>query len=418
MGNSEKKNATLCCHVDLTFRLSVMSLSLIFLLTMVLLTSGISVSSVSEFSEGMRSFQNEVSPDGKRKSTVQTTGAIAASIGVDNDQLFRGLIGVSAVAAIVIGLLLVAATAGSFAGPAGSKQPKAVVVVVPGLNPDVVESAMASYKASSLAGIVTSGAAYGRIAANASDTTAALVSLLTGTAIAFHNVTNSSSLNVLKSSDATTFMRYLNQASLKTALVASERFFSGSTYDSTGKCSSVGLLDAECVGLACPTDATAYCNSATRNILSNQITALMSTTISDAFSTAAPGNSLVTVVVDAFADLRREDDNSLRALSAVSLLDGVIGQIVLAVEQRSYQTQENWLVTVVGDGVHSAQQAPLFVIPVSSGSVIRASPINTASGNIVDVFPTIAKWFNLPVFPSVVGTSQGICGDGRSVSAC
>ncbi|CUE71558.1 membrane-associated protein, putative [Bodo saltans] len=367
----------------------------------------------------MRNFQEEIGADGKRKSNT-SAGFIAQKLGIDDNRMFQGLVGVFAVSAIVIGLLLVAFTSGSGAGPAGSKQPKAIIVIVPGLNPVVLESALNSNKAANLAGLVTSGAAYGRIASNATDPTAALVSLLSGTAASYHNVSSSSALGAFQSSAATSFLRYLNEASLKTTLIASANFYSGSTYNTSGQCSTVGTLDAECAGIACPSDATsAYCNSATRVIVNNDDTALMSTIISNAFSTAAPGNSLVTIVVDAFSSLRALDDNSLRALSATALLDGVVGQLVLAAEQRSYKADENWLVTLVGDGVNSAQQAPLFVIPVSAGSVIRAKSINTATGNIVDIFPTIASWFNLPTTSSfVVGSVQGICGDGRTVSTC
>jgi hypothetical protein len=367
----------------------------------------------------MRNFQEEIGADGKRKSNT-SAGFIATKLGIDDNQMFQGLVGVFAVSAIVIGLLLVAFTSGSGAGPAGSKQPKAIVVIVPGLNPVVLESALNSNKAASLADLITRGAAYGRIAANTTDPTAALVSILSGTAANFHNVSSSAGLSAFQSSAAASFLRFLNEASLKTTLIASANFYSGSTYNTSGQCASVGVLDAECTGLACPSgDSTAFCNSATRVIVSNDDTALMSTIISNAFSTSAPGNSLVTIVVDAFSTLRAMDDNSLRALSATALLDGVVGQLVLAAAQRSHNANENWLVTIVGDGVNSAQQAPLFVIPVSAGSVIRAKAINTATGNIVDIFPTITSWFHLPTAStSVVGSVQGICGDGRTVSAC
>lgn len=367
----------------------------------------------------MRNFQEEIGADGKRKSNT-ATGFIATQLGVDDNQVYRGLIGVTAVVAIVVGLLLVSFTSGSDDGPAGSKVPKAIVVIVPGLNSLVLESAMNSNKAANLAGLISSGAAYGQISTNVSDTTAALVTILTGTAASFHNVSNSASLGAFKASTATSFLRFVNEASLKSTLIASANYYSGSTYNTSGQCATVGVLDAECSGLACPsTDSAAFCNSATRVIVSNDDSALMSTTISAAFSTAAPGNSLVTIVVDAFTSLRDLDDNSLRVLSATALLDGVVGQLVLAAAQRSYKADENWLLALVGDGVNSAQKAPLVVAPVSAGSVMRAKAINTATGNIVDIFPTIASWFNLPsTSTTVVGAVQGICGDGRTVTAC
>lgn len=361
----------------------------------------------------MRNFREDPVKERSAFSTVSILGQKFS-----RRTAYRAILAVGTVVAIIVACITVVLTSGG-STVAGRVVPKALVVVVPGLNPTVLESAMASNKAPNMAMLAAAGGTYDRVAANSSDPTASLISLLTGTPVAFHNVTDASRLSAFYNG-APSLLRYAKTASLRTSVIASEKYFSAGGYlAGSATCATVGLLDQECIGAACPNlDSSSYCSALTKIVLPNDESALMGTTLSTAVQGSLDARELILALVACFEDRRSDDDNSLRALSNVALLDGVVGQLALVLAQRSYQSSENWLLVVAGDGVNAQQQAPLLVAAYAAGAVANLNPINSLNGNVVDVFATVQAWFGVPNPAGVVGIAQGVCRDGSQKVSC
>lgn len=364
----------------------------------------------------MRNFQEEVT----KAQSPKVAHVSFFGQKVERRVAYRALLGVLTLLIIAAVFLAVAITSGSRSSGSTSVVPKVVVILAPGFNPIIAESAMASNKAPNLALLTAAGGSYGRVSSNATDATAALVSLLTGSPVNYHNVTSFDSISAFYNG-APSFLRYARTASLRTTVVSSAKYFSlGSTLAGSANCGSIGVLDAECVGLSCAgSDSTSYCNALTKFVVANDATALMGSTIATAFGDTADSREMTLVLTNAFEGNRNDDDNSLAALSSAALLDGVVGQILVNVAQRSYVNSENWLVIVAGDGVNTLQQAPFFVGAYTSGAVATLSALRSPSvANIVDVFTTALAWLGIPNPVGAVGVAEGICHDGTSTAAC
>jgi len=365
----------------------------------------------------MRNFQEEV-------EKAQSPRAPHVSIfgkKIHQRVAYRAVLGVLTLLTIAATLLAVVYTSGSVkSGSESEIVARVVVILAPGFNPVVAESAMASNKAPNLAMLVSSGGSYGRVASNTTDATAALVSILTGSPISYHNVSSADTLSAFYGG-APSFLRYLRTSSLRTTIIASDKYYSlGSTPSNSTNCASVGILDVECVGFTCAdSDSASYCSSLTKFIVSSDATALMGTTISTAFGDTADARALTLILTSAFEGNREDDDNSLTALSTTTLLDGVVGQVLINMAQRSYADGENWLVIVAGDGANALQQAPMFVGAYANGEVATLSPLrNSTVANIVDVFTTALTWLGISNPTGAVGVAEAICHDGSSTSAC
>lgn len=301
---------------------------------------------------------------------------------------------------------------------------KAIVVVVEGLHPEMLEFAAKSNKAPFISELVSHGAVYGPLAVpdSVADQLAAQQTLLTGLTPLQTNVFSSSDFN--KFTNVSTFLRIGRESDLKTAIIAPESMYSGQSFEN-GRCKPLGILDAECVGLACPgNDTASYCNAAWRFKTTednNEKTRNEDYIYTKIESATSAKMDVVFVTLSNFAAAggaaKDLSVNNLAAISEMYVTDTLVGRIASHLAARSAAKRENWLLVLTSDANNAYRKAPYFIANFNEGAPVAVKqPTGTAT--ILDVFPTVMKWLGLS--PSNVGryngTILGICNqNGRTL---
>ena len=349
--------------------------------------------------------------------------------------LYRIVIAVSVVVAIVIALFAVAMTSASSTKTSNGLS-RAIVIVVPGLNPLLLESAALDGRTPNIANVLVNGGTYRRAASNTTDRVSALATMLTGTSADYHNATSKvNGMLSLANIDPPTFLRSAKDSSVPPATFASSSWYSNGTLDGNLQCTNVGLLDVECFGQACASGDS--CNSVRQQWICPDVTSIaVDTSItSTILSTAALDHwQLFFVALDFLNSFASLDGSAaagtassfLEAYSNLALLDAFVGQLTLMMSERSDVQKENWLLVLTGDGASTAQQAPLVVGAFrngvqlagmsQSGKAAISEP--TTTSNVADVYTTVMTWFGLPIPVRNAGTAVGICGSGIQGKTC
>lgn len=327
----------------------------------------------------------------------------------------RRKIFVVAIVVLLLGCLLVVFNiASEYEGEDDSAAaPKMVFILTNDLSPDAVNTAMINSKAPFLRFLNESGGAYGKIDTRFTATGSKLVKILTGS-----STTTSSDL-----SGQTSFLRLLVKAGFSTAVAApSSLWSSNSSLTGTGtatKCANVGILDSECSGSACPAaTAAAYCNANFKYLTCSNVTQLYKYELVKAFEkTVESSADVLFVTVNAFETTDEDSPSSLKLglESTVNVLDGAVGQISLALAERTRQLPENWLIVLAGQGNNEEQEAPLFMAAYSRGGLIQLNQL-TIKAAATDLYSTVLKWFSISGYTEA--QVRGICSSGAKVTNC
>jgi hypothetical protein len=274
---------------------------------------------------------------------------------------------------------------------------------------------MSNGKAPNMMLLASSGAAYGAINGVSSDFTASVASLLTGTTPMNNNVTSSANVQNLYNGPPS-FLQKATSAGLLCNVVASYSAFSGTTYASTGQCQQIGVLDAECIGAACESDGTFFCNARTKVPLCNGPMALQNTsTVFNQFTTMLGlHHDLLYVQFDAFQDMSN-NPLDLSKQAAISLLDGLVAQIAILSVQRSGITSRAFLIMVTGVLTGDA----FFAAGITGGRSLNMAPLPNGQASVLSVAPNVYQWLQIPA-PStlVAGSVAGICTTGGQAADC
>ncbi|RNE98929.1 hypothetical protein TraAM80_08503 [Trypanosoma rangeli] len=106
----------------------------------------------------------------------------------------------------------------------------------------------------------------------------------------------------------------------------------------------------------------------------------------------------------------------MASMSDISIMDGTLGKLALAVSERSSTTKESWLLMLVGAGGGGLEKVPLVMAAYARGGLVRFGPI-AEEATLADVAPTVLHWFGL----SSAGEAQrvrGMCSTGVTVTSC
>ena len=356
----------------------------------------------------MRDFQNSASP--KLKAQIPVRQRLKKL--VENYEAPPTIVTVLVIIVIIVIVALVAATSGTYYSTT-MRTPKAIVVAVQGLNPNTFEIAMAGNKAPNLAFLVSNGGRYTRASTNTSSSAAALASILTGTGPFFHNVTDWTNVANIYSK-LRTFLAYGKDIQLRPAVIAPPNMFSGTVADSNGICSPIGMIDAECASVGCPSVSnTAYCNVDVKQEICSGVAQLYDEFIlSTIIQQANVKSALFYVQLDLLANAVDDTDNSLSTLSNIFLVDAFIARLSMTLSSLSLFNGESWLLIVTGDGANVMQQAPLFMTTYLQGLQASLRPFASPT-QLIDIFPTVLSWFGAAVPSSIpTGQVQGTCSTG------
>ncbi|RNE98930.1 hypothetical protein TraAM80_08504 [Trypanosoma rangeli] len=314
---------------------------------------------------------------------------------------------VVAVIFLLLACLVVVATSSVQQGEDQSL-PRAIVLVVPHLPPSLLEAAMASNKAPFLGLLSAADGIYSRLTAKNKELTSSLVTVLTGEG-------NSSATNLV---GATSFLARMRKAGRKPVVVASSSYWSGQEAGSDGNCGRVGLLDSECSGLKCPaaTEA-AYCNAAEKLISCDGKAQLYEEDVLEGFRHLMQHDGdLLYAHANVLSGPATTDEERMASMSDISIMDGTLGKLALAVSERSSTTKESWLLMLVGAGGGGLEKVPLVMAAYARGGLVRFGPI-AEEATLADVAPTVLHWFGL----SSAGEAQrvrGMCSTGVTVTSC
>ncbi len=323
------------------------------------------------------------------------------------------------IAVIIVVLAFVAATSGTYYS-SSMRTPKAVVVVVEGLNPTTLETLILGNKVPNLRFLIDNGGLYTRAATNTSSSVAALASILSGTGQQYHNVTDSSTVSKFFP-NVRSFLAYGKDIQLRPVVIAPPKMFSGATADSNGFCTSLGLVDVECSSVGCPSEgsATAYCNVDVKQQLCSGAAQLYDETIlTTLIQQSNKKSGLFYVQLDLLANPIDDTDNSLSTLSSIFLVDAFIGRLSRTLSSMSLFNAQSWMLIVTGDGANAMQQAPFFMTTYVQGEQSSLRPLS-ATTQIFDIMPTVLSWFGAFVPSSIpTGAVQGICSNGISPRNC
>ena len=341
--------------------------------------------------------------------------------------LYRTLLAVAACVATVVLVVWIGWTSGSYVDDKIGAH-KAIVIVVEGLHPEMLDFATKSHKAPFITELVSHGAVYGSLAvpSTVADQLAAHQAILTGLTPLQSGVYSSNDFN--KYANATSFLRLARNAELKTSLIAPEGLFSGSSFEN-GRCRPLGVLDAECVGLACPSDdAASYCNANWRFKTSESLTSAASSTLrnedyilSKIEASTSARMDVVYVELSNFAAAggasKDLSTNSLAAISEMYVTDALVGRIASHLAARSAAKRENWLLFLTSEANNAYRKAPFLIANFNDGAP-KAVTQPAAAASILDVYPTIVQWMGLSPYGAAKynGTILGICAkNGRTL---
>lgn len=329
------------------------------------------------------------------------------------------LILVVIVAVAIAVLAYVAGTAGTYFS-SSMRTPRAVVVVLEGLNPATFESAMQGNKAPNFRFLTSNGGLYTRASSNTSSSAAALASILSGTGQQYHNVSDWASVAKFFP-NVRSFLGFGKDIQLRPVAIAPPKMFSGTITDGTGVCTSLGLLDVECSSVGCPSEGstTAYCNVDVKQQLCSGAAQLFDDSILTTIIQQSNKKSGVFYVqLDLLANAIDDTDNSLSTLSSIFQVDAFIGRLSRTLSSMSLFNAQSWMLIVTGDGANAAQQAPFFMTTYVQGQQAALKPLQLPT-QLIDILPTVLSWFG-PVVPKTIptGVIQGVCSDGITPTSC
>ncbi|EAN89493.1 hypothetical protein C3747_25g93 [Trypanosoma cruzi] len=314
---------------------------------------------------------------------------------------------VVAVTFLLLACLFVISSSSSEQGE-GRYRPRAIVLIVPHLPPDMLEAAMASNKAPFLGLISAADGVYARPLAKNTELSSSLVTILTGRV-------DSSATGLV---GATSFLGKMKRAGRKPVVLAAASYWSAQVAAADGNCSRVGLFDSECSGLRCPaaTEA-AYCNAAEKLLSCDGKAQLYEEDVLEAFRHLMQHDGdLLYAHANALCGTVSTDEERMAVLSDISIMDSTLGKIALAVIERSSTTRESWLIMLVGAGGNGLERVPLVMVAYAKGGLVRFGPI-PEEATLADVAPTVLHWFAL----SSHGDAQrvrGMCSTGVAAISC
>eukprot|EP00796_Vickermania_ingenoplastis_P007242 gene7243-5091_t len=289
--------------------------------------------------------------------------------------------------------------------------PKMVLIVASELSFPALTMARRSEKTPFINELTATGGSFGRLNARYTTGGSALVKLLTGN--------EGTSAFTLQGEES--ILRRLKTAGFKPAIVAPSSYFSATAASAPGACPRIGILDTECVGDACPLhNQDAYCNADFKYATCEGMSQLYAGDVVRGFTQAAESGADVIYIQsegipnDGYTPINRPVSNMLERFSNMNLLDSAIGEIALALSQRTSTTNENWLIVLTSEGLNRYNEAPLFISAYSRGMIAQLNPI-PATARTVDVFPTVLRWFGLS---EGAASDMGICSNGIQIKNC
>lgn len=359
-----------------------------------------------------------------------------------------------AIVVVILSIILVAVvsyTSGTSYKVAGGQSPRAIVLNIDKLSPVVVEFARNSNKAPYLNELITLGSAYSAVQAGYGSVKGtpptsfigAQSALFTGMSESVTGISTSSDLGAMV--NHTTFLRAIKAASLDVTAIVPEYTMTKSTTTtdangtSTTTCNNVGILDAECYELACPTGDAAFASCSTTDAFATCATSgsrVEDFIMSKTAQAMANGKELIYIQLDSYSNTAALDEDlrigltNLASLSEMYMVDALIGRIANLLASRTAAATENWLFIVTSEGMNAVLKAPLLVSVFATGAPVAVKPIADAIHNTttevgtvavhaastLDVLPTIAKWFDIALeyvsSGTFVGASQGLCYKG------
>ena len=323
------------------------------------------------------------------------------------------------VAITIAALAYVAATSGTYFS-SSMRTPRAVVVVVEGLNPVTFESAMQGNKAPNFRFLTSNGGLYTRALTNTSSSAVALASILSGTGQQYHNVSDWSAVGKFFP-NVRSFLGFAKDVELRPVVIAPPKMFSGTTTDASGVCTVLGLIDVECSSVGCPSDGsnTAYCNVDVKQQLCSGPAQLYDDTIlTTIMQQSSKKSGIFYVQLDLLANAIDDSDNSLSTLSNIFQVDAFIGRLSRTLSSMSLFNAQSWMLIVTGDGANTVQQAPFFMTTYIMGQQAALRPLQLPT-QLIDILPTVLSWFG-PYVPKTIptGVIQGVCSDGISPTSC
>ena len=357
-----------------------------------------------------------------------------------------------AIAALVISVIMVAIVSGSSGTSykvVGGQSPRALVINIDQLSPVVLDYARASNKAPYINELITLGSAYASVQAGYSapkgtpptSMLGAQAALLTGVPESVTGITTAANLESM--TNFTTFLRAIKSASLDVVSIVPEYTVSKATVvgnDTTATCTNVGIFDAECTGLKCPSSVSAPCSTSDIYTTSNTIEggrvedAIMSKTA----HAMSNGKELIYIQLDSYAKTASKSEDlkvgltNMASISEMYMVDAFVGRIAKLIASRTINAAENWLLIITSEGMNSAMKAPLVISVFSTGAPVALNPIVDANvtsdaavsaegtpvhaASTLDVLPTIAQWFDIALGyvskAAYTGVSQAICAKG------
>eukprot|EP00796_Vickermania_ingenoplastis_P007448 gene7448-5246_t len=289
--------------------------------------------------------------------------------------------------------------------------PKMVLIVASELSFPALTMARSSEKAPFINELTATGGSFGRLNARYTTGGSPLVKLLTG----------NEGTSALTLQGEESFLRRLKTAGFKPAIVAPSSYFSATAASAPGACPRIGILDTECVGDACPLhNQDAYCNADFKYATCEGMSQLYAGDVFRGFTQAAESGADVIYIQsegipnDGYTPINRPVSNMLERFSYMNLLDSAIGEIALALSQRTSTTNENWLIVLTSEGLNRYNEAPLFISAYSRGMIVQLNPI-PATARTVDMFPTVLRWFGLS---EGTASDMGICCNGIQIKNC
>ncbi|KEG09627.1 hypothetical protein DQ04_04921020 [Trypanosoma grayi] len=319
--------------------------------------------------------------------------------------MYRTII-VVAIIFLLLACLAVVSSASTQQGEDRSR-PRAIVVVVPYLRPDILEAAMASNKAPFLGLLSAADGIYARLRTRNADLMPSLVTLLTGSE-------QSSAANL---EGATSFLRALKKAGKTPVVLAPSSYWSEQGVAGSN-CSRVGLLDSECSGVTCPAaTAMAYCNAAEKLLACSSKAQLYEEEALEGFRHLLKHDGdLLYVHANVSSGTAAANEERMTGMSDISIMDGTLGKLALAIIKRSSETKESWLLMLVGAGGNGLTEVPLVMAAYARGSLLRFGPI-PEDATLADIGPTVLNWYGLASI-SDAPRVRGMCSSGVLVDNC